>query len=97
MTDEETTLLASAERFYEDNAKLCDDLAAELVSAGAPQDALDELIHESAENDGRDSDEASSVNNQGLALQVASLLEGNGIEEGTRIVRGAIPAAAPKA
>lgn len=36
------------------------------------------------------------MNNQGLGLQVASPLEGNGIEEGTRLVRGAIPAAAPR-
>lgn len=61
MADEETTLLAAAESFYEGNAKLCDDLVAELASAGAP------------------------------------LLEGNGIEQGTRIVRGAMPAAAPRA
>lgn len=97
MADEETTLLAAAESFYAGNAKLCDDLVAELASAGAPEDALDELIHESADNDGRDADEASSVNNQGMALQVASLLEGNGIEQGTRIVRGAMPTAAPRA
>lgn len=96
MADEDTTLLALAERFYEGNTVLCDELAAELVSAGASEHALDELILESAENDRRDDDEASSVNNQGLALQVASLLEGNGIDEGTRLVRGAIPASAPR-
>jgi hypothetical protein len=96
MADEDATLLALAERFYEDNTGLCDGLAGELQAGGASGEALDELILESAENDRRDSDEASSVNNQGLALQVASLLEGNGIEEGTRLVRGAIPAAAPR-
>lgn len=96
MAEKDQTLLALAERFYGDNTGLCDGLAAELRSGGAPDDALDELVLESAENDRRDDGEASSVNNQGLALQVASLLEGNGVDEGTRLVRGAIPAAAPR-
>lgn len=97
MADEQTTLLALAEQFYEGNAELCDGLAAELRAAGASDGALDELILESAENDLRDDAEASSVNNQGQAMQVASLLEGNGIDEGTRLVRGAMPTAAPRA
>lgn len=96
MATDDTTLLALAEQFYEGNTELCDGLSAELKAGGAADDALDELILEGAENDARDSDEASSVNNQGLAIQVASLLEGNGIEEGTRLVRAAIPTAAPR-
>lgn len=97
MDDGEKTLLKLAEEFHEANPELCDGLAAELKAAGAEDTALDELVLVGAENDDRDTDEASSVNHQGFALQVASILEGNGIEEGTRLVRAAIPAAAPRA
>lgn len=97
MDDEEKTLLTLAEEFHEANPELCDELAAELKAAGAEDTVLDELVLEGAENAGRDTDEASSVNNQGLALQIASILEGNGIEAGTRLVRAEIPSAAPRA
>ncbi|GJD90891.1 hypothetical protein BHAOGJBA_4435 [Methylobacterium hispanicum] len=94
---ENNTLHQLAEEFHGANADICDGLAAELKAAGADQHALDDIVHDGAENDGRDVDEASDVDNQGFSLQAASILEGNGIEEGTRLVRSAMPAAAPRA
>jgi len=89
------TLLELAEGYYAANAVACDGLVDELKAAGLDENALDETVHEGADNDDRDSDEASSVNNQGMAMQVASILEGNGAEEGSRIVRGVIPGPRP--
>jgi hypothetical protein len=91
-----STLLLQAEEFYEANTALCESLAAEAKAAGADEGFLDEVIHEGADNEGLDSEEASSVNNAGPALQVASILEGNGIEQGSRIVREAFGGAAPR-
>lgn len=80
------TLLKRAEDFYRDNRDLVDDIVATLKGRGAPDHLLDELVHEGAENEGVDSEEASALNNQGHAFQVASLLEGNGVEQGTRLI-----------
>jgi len=83
------TLLTLAEEFYEANTKVVDDLVAELRAAGVTEEALDGLIHDGAEEEKRDSEEASSVNNHGLTFQVASIMEGNSIREGERIIREA--------
>lgn len=96
MDEEVDTLLTLAEEFYGANAPLCDALSAELKAAGASEQVLDDLVHDGADKDGRDGDEASSVNNQGYPLQIACILDGNGIEEGTRLVRAAIPSTAPR-
>lgn len=80
------TLLKRAEDFYRENGDLVDGIVASLKGRGAPDHLLDEMIHEGAENEGLDSEEASSLNNQGHALQVASVLEGNGVEQGARLI-----------
>jgi hypothetical protein len=91
-----STLLKLAENFYASNTKTCEDLADRIKSAGGDENALDELIHESAEEEKRDSEEASDVNNSGLALQVASLIEGNGLDEATKLIDGVIAGLSPK-
>ncbi len=92
-----STLLFQAEEFYEANTAVCDSLVAEAKAAGAAEDFLDELIHDGVDNEGLDdSEEGSWVNNAGMAFQIASILEGNGIEQGSRIVREAFAPAAPR-
>ena len=91
------TLLKQAEDFYEANTALVDGLVAEIQAAGADESCLDELIHEGAEAASAPSEEASSVNNQGLAFQVACILQGNGPSEGADIVRRAAGATGPRA
>ncbi|OAH23774.1 hypothetical protein AX289_25120 [Methylorubrum populi] len=95
--EDDKTLLALAEEFYEANTQVCDGLAGELKAAGAEDTALDDLVLDGADHGGRDSDEASSVNNQGFALQIACILEGNGVDVGARLVRAAAPSTAPRA
>lgn len=90
-----TTLLYLAETFYDQNTELVDALVREMKSAGAEEDCLDELIHEGAEAASAPSEEASSVNNQGMALQVACILEGNGKEAGAALVRDAAGISSP--
>lgn len=91
------TLLRAAEEFYAGNQALVDGLVAEVQAAGADESCLDDLIHEGAEAASAPSEEASSVNNQGLAYQIACILEGNGKEQGADIVRQASGANSPKA
>jgi hypothetical protein len=74
-------LLADAERYYETNREVVDGIVAELKAAGVDDSALDDIAHDVAEEV-----EASELNNAGFALQVASALEGNGVEDGRRIV-----------
>lgn len=90
------TLLHDAEKFYEANAAKVDALVVEVQAAGADETALDEIVHEGAESAGIDSEEASAVNNHGLAFQISSILEGNGLEEGTRIIRAATGSSGPR-
>lgn len=91
------TLLLAAEEFYDANKDLVDGLVAEVQAAGADESCLDELIHEGAEAASAPSEEASSVNNQGLAFQIACILEGNGKDQGAEIVRQAAGANSPRA
>lgn len=90
------TLLKLAEDYYAANTAACDEIVARLKSTGCEDSALDELIAEGAENDGRSEDEASDVNNAGPALQVASLIEGNGPEAAERLIEGVIAEQAPR-
>ena len=80
------SLLKSAEDFYTANTALVDGIVADLENRGAGDGMLDELIHEAAEKGRFASEEASSVNNQGLTYQVASLIEGNGIEQAKALI-----------
>lgn len=81
------TLLKSAEDFYAANTALVDGIVSDLEARGAGDGMLDELIHEAAENGRFSSDDASNVNNQGLTLQVASLIEGNGLEQAKALIQ----------
>jgi hypothetical protein len=78
-----------AEDFYKANTAAVDAIVEGLRSRGVPDSALDELIHEGAENDGVDSEEASSLNNQGFSHQVAWILQGNGMADGAALVEKA--------
>jgi len=75
------TLLSKAEAFYAIHTQIVDDIVANLKSAGVSETDLDDIAHDVA-----DEVEASSVNNAGMTFQVASALEGNGIDDGRRIV-----------
>ena len=83
----DVTMLAEAEAFYETNKAEVDAIVAELGSASVEDHALDEVVHEMADDANIDSEEASSLNNQGLAYQVASILQGFGKAEGLDRIR----------
>lgn len=80
--------ISLADNFYDRNRSLVDGLVTELKAAGLNESDLDELVHDSAANGGFESEDASSLNNQGMELQVAFILEGDGIEAGSTMLRG---------
>lgn len=89
------SLLESAQTYYSDNTAAVDAIVAEIKAQGLDETALDEAVHEGAENGNFASEDASEVNNQGLALQVASILEGNGIAGGRKVIEDAVAESIP--
>lgn len=82
-------------RFETDNAVTIAGMEKALREDGCPDGALDELVHDAAANiEPERVDEISSwasetINNQGLARQIAFVLQENGMTDGLNLIRQA--------
>ena len=89
---------AGLEEYLGANKALIDDIEQHLRSRGVPDDALDEMVHSASdnidpENSGASSWASDSVNNEGFRMQIAFILQENGIEEGRVMIEEAAAAA----
>ena len=71
-----------AHDYYAANKEKVDAIVDGLKASGAPDHALDDILHDMAAENDEPEDSASSVNNDGFAFQVAAILDGYGEAEG---------------
>lgn len=72
--------------FYNDNREMVDGFVKDMRTAGCLEEDFDMMVHDLADHEGYDSQEASNVNNESIALQASGAIIGYGIDEARRLV-----------